>query len=391
MDRATALHVLGLPPDASRRRVRRAYGRMRSHLMDRALEAPGVAEKTARLAEIQALENALASDLWAPSGISRVRLAAAGASLAAGLGLVAWALLGRGGPATVPEPPPVTPEPPVAESEPPAPPEPAALAVRSPVEGASFRLTRRDAPPDEAPLASGPADGTFAEFALPAGQPVPLVLQVTHPDCGEGARREVELRPGERREVEAQPCPDTGWLVVRSNVGGDRLSVDGRAFGPTSPERHPLRVGDYALRVEKPGYGAWSDFVRIAPGEVLTRRARLAPEAPTDLASAAASRVAAQMPSERGGTHDWFDSVSRWMVAHHDTDGTGLIDTPQEVAGIPCATFQALEMSYETGGLGAPMSRLYGFDGSRWVPGALGFDVRVRDQAYERMRACGLR
>jgi hypothetical protein len=79
------------------------------------------------------------------------------------------------------------------------------------------------------------------------------------------------------------------------------------------------------------------------------------------------------------------------MVAHHDVDGTGLIDAESEVASISCNTWQALEISYDTGRLGAPMSRLYGFDGSRWVPGALGFDVRMRDEAYDRMRACGLR
>ena len=36
------------------------------------------------------------------------------------------------------------------------------------------------------------------------------------------------------------------------------------------------------------------------------------------------------------------------------------------------------------------MARYYGFDGSEWHPGALGFDRTLRSVAYERMRDCGL-
>ena len=62
-----------------------------------------------------------------------------------------------------------------------------------------------------------------------------------------------------------------------------------------------------------------------------------------------------------------------------------------EVASIDCPVWQEIERSYESGALGAPMSRLYGFDGSRWVDHALGFDLRMRGDAYERMVICGLR
>jgi hypothetical protein len=37
------------------------------------------------------------------------------------------------------------------------------------------------------------------------------------------------------------------------------------------------------------------------------------------------------------------------------------------------------------------LTRLYGFDGSDWVPGALGVHEDMRGYAFARMRECGLR
>ncbi|MGH0037145.1 MAG: PEGA domain-containing protein [Myxococcota bacterium] len=390
MDRKTAFEALGLPPNASRKSVRRAFEHMRAHLMERALGSSGRAGAAARLAELAALESALGRELAGDRNAARRRVVGLGSAAALALaGVLGWALSSTApsisGPAVPAEdPPPVASEGP----DPAAPAEPASLAVSAPVDGARYALL---APGGEA-LLEAAADGAFHELdPAPGG---PLALEVRHPDCIEGASRDLDLPPGARVELEVQPCPTTGWLVVRSNVSGDSASADGRRLGPTGPERHPLPVGDVGVRVEKPGYQTWSDQTRIEPGQVVELRARMrrtpAPPAQARVESEAA-RTAAGITGDMGGTRGWFESVSSWMVAHHDADGTGLIDAPIEVAAISCNTWQALEISYETGQLGAPMSRLYGFDGSRWVPGALGFDVRVRDQAYERMRACGLR
>jgi hypothetical protein len=37
------------------------------------------------------------------------------------------------------------------------------------------------------------------------------------------------------------------------------------------------------------------------------------------------------------------------------------------------------------------MTRLYGFDGSDWVEGALGIEQGLRDFTYRRMKECGLK
>lgn len=396
MDRQTALRALGLPPRASGRAVRRGFGAMRDHLMARARSAGSEREAAERLAELAALEAALARDLRTgrrrtPAG--RALQVAAGAVL---LLAVAWGLgrgLAPGGPASAP--PAGPPEPaPVASPAPEetVPPSPARIAVTAPVDGARFSLETAGGER----LLDAAADGEVHTLdPTPGG---PLALLATHPDCGAGDARVIELPGGELRSLEVQPCPDTGWLVVRSNVAGDAASAGDRDLGPTSPERHPLPVGTYPVRVEKPGYRPWRTETAIEPGQVVVLHATLRPEPRTgasdearDAAREEAERTAADITGDKGGTRGWFESVSTWMVAHHDRDGTGLIDAPTEVASISCQTWQALEISYETGQLGAPMSRLYGFDGSRWVPGALGFDVRVRDQAYERMRDCGLR
>ncbi len=380
MDRPTALRALGLPPQSSPRAVRAAYARMREHLLERALEAPDAADKARCLSELRALESVLARDL-AGHGARAGRAVAGAVAVALVAGGVWWSL-------TRLQEIPVGEEVPVAAVEEPIPeppPVPSELSVLSAVEGARFALFDSTAPEAAGPLATGPADGTVVSLVAPPG---PLALQVDHADCA-GENLEVVLEAGERLEVESQPCPRTGWLVVRSNVSRDRLTVDDRAVGPTGPQRHPLPIGDYALTVEKPGFVPWRQLTRIAPGELVVVRARLRPESADR--DDALEDMAASITDDTGGTRGWFHAVSEWMVAHHDADGTGLIDAAVEVDGIPCQTWQALELSYETGRLGAPMSRLYGFDGSRWVPGALGFDVRVREQAYGRMRACGLR
>jgi hypothetical protein len=394
MDRQTALRALGLPAHASPGAVRRSFAPLRDHLMARALGADSQRETAARLAELAALESALARDLadgrnrW-----SRLRLAAAAAVVLA----LAWALawgVGRAvappGAVTAPGVPGEEPAPPVAAEGPPeaVPGPPAELAVSAAVEGARFALLA----PEGETLLAAPADGAVHSFdPAPGG---PLDLRVSHPDCAAGAAQVVELPPGAQLDLEVQPCPETGWLVVRSNVTGDFARAGPRDLGPTSPDLHPLPVGRYRVRVEKPGYDAWQRLVQIEPGRVAVVRAtlrRAGHQMAGDDVQSEAARTAADITRDKGGTRGWFESVSTWMVAHHDADGSGLIDSLAEVDAIPCNTWQALEISYETGGLGAPMSRLYGFDGSRWVPEALGFDVRMRDEAYQRMRACGLR
>jgi len=69
--------------------------------------------------------------------------------------------------------------------------------------------------------------------------------------------------------------PALGSLVVRSNVSGDRLSIDGKVIGSTGKTVHSLTPGEHQITVEKPGYQAWTQTVTVAAARTTTLRATL--------------------------------------------------------------------------------------------------------------------
>ncbi|VFM96802.1 MAG: WD domain-containing protein, G-beta repeat-containing protein [Candidatus Kentron sp. G] len=111
--------------------------------------------------------------------------------------------------------------------------------------------------------------------AYPKGRFVPL------------AKRMIEKLELERRIDEAHPIPKfselmeagirltTGQLIVRSNVSGDTVILDGRPVGPTGPSPHQLAPGEYTVRVEKEGYEPFETTIRLPAGGKETVRARL--------------------------------------------------------------------------------------------------------------------
>lgn len=260
-------------------------------------------------------------------------------------------------------------------------------------------------------------------------------LEVTREDCPDAWTRTVEIVAGETRHFEPQLCRGEASLVVRSNVAEDRLRIDGYDYGTTSAEPHVLPVGDHTIRVDKEGHAPFEGKVRLAPDEELEVRAVLTPigdgetrrgrplpverQAPTaqprsDVLDGAS---AAQAPSPldldldlpplarpdrllfledgrgkrpRGGSTTWHDAVSRLMVGRFDADGSGRIDRVEESEAIPCEIWQEIEGDFDEGGLGLSLSRNYGFDGSEWIEGALGFSRDIRSAVYARMQACGL-
>lgn len=75
--------------------------------------------------------------------------------------------------------------------------------------------------------------------------------------------------------VAPAPAPPPGFLVVRSNVYGDRVAIDGEDVGPTGPRAHAVGPGTHRVAVSKDGYLRWVASVDVAPGETRTLRARL--------------------------------------------------------------------------------------------------------------------
>ena len=93
----------------------------------------------------------------------------------------------------------------------------------------------------------------------------------------------------------------------------------------------------------------------------------------------------------RGGSTTWHDAVSGQLISRFDRDGSGRIDRVEESEAIPCEIWVELERDFDEGGLGLSMSRNYGFDGSEWIDGALGFSRDIRSAVYAKMLECGLK
>jgi formylglycine-generating enzyme required for sulfatase activity len=131
----------------------------------------------------------------------------------------------------------------------------------------------------------GAAERTGVEPVEPAGR-APLRAPAV-PGEGQPSERAASRAPstgGERaaspdreqtaaRRPPAPPAP--AKLTVRSNVSGDRFSVDGRVIGPTGSSVHEIEPGRHVVRVEKEGRIPWEETVEVTSGERRILLARL--------------------------------------------------------------------------------------------------------------------
>jgi len=294
---------------------------------------------------------------------------------------------------------------------------PPVIAVLAQPAGASLRVLGVE---DERAVVFGPADGT----PLPV-EPGRYRLDVSRDDCPDEWSREIDIAAGERLDFAPRICEGTGGLVVRSNLSGDRVQIDGLDVGTTSEQAHPVPVGDRRVVVQKSGYQSWSGTVRIRPDETTELLAELVPlaepvaSAPgavpggTGAEQAAAPRPPAPRGAEagegrlggtvpnpddhptrsrtgQGGSKTWHDAIRDRLVGLYDRNSSGSLDTREEITSVPCQEWREIEASYETGGLAVPMTRLYGFDGSNAPAHTLGVTEGMRGYAYDRMKQCGL-
>lgn len=85
---------------------------------------------------------------------------------------------------------------------------------------------------------------------------------------------EVKPEPEPQTESSAEPAP--GTLTVRSNVFGDRVSVNGRDYGSTRLDLD-LPAGEYQVIVSKAGHQTFETTVQLAAGAQQRVNAELAP------------------------------------------------------------------------------------------------------------------
>ncbi len=434
----TAHILLGLSETASRDAVEGAYWRLRGHIEERirASRDPGFVR--ARQDELEQLHRALlaipgatAAEIGRSDAATRrtprwlIAWAAFAIPLTALLGTLV--LLDR-----------------VAESpstaQPPGDGNADLIVTADPAE-ADLVVTTGD---DARVVLSVPADGTPQRLA--AGR---YALSVQHADCPDTWQLTIDLEPDEQRSYAPKICVGEGRMIVRSNVSGDRVRIDGVDAGSTGATIHTLRVGRHSVTIDKEGHTPWSGDVEIATGSEIKLNAELAalgsrpaaaepaPPAPPPSAAPSASPApartaqaapgggaapatlptpppapaAAGRPQEvaagmitpngtgrpipprtgKGGSKSWHDAVKQDLISRFDRNGSGSLDTPEEIDAIPCESWQKIEQSYETGGLVVTMTNLYGFDGSEAPANTLGVTAAVRDHTYARMKTCGLK
>ncbi len=421
MNDAPPLAARGLGEDATPEATREAAARLRQHIEARAAASSDPAFVRARNAELAGLDALLRLGHAGPlvgaagSAVTPWLIAwAVGATLAC-LGLVAILVLRDAS----------TPPPAAVEA-------PAVARVRVDAEPTSAEVVLLAG---DAARVVARGEGADNAFEVPPGE---YTLRVSDADCPDEWNRAVVLEPGSTSEYAPRICVGTGEVVVRSNVAGDRLQIDGVDVGSTGATAHALGVGRHQVTITKAGFGAWTGEVRIGPGDALTLNAELAPEpgAAPDAADAAARNQAQPVPQRtqppaptpapddfaavgvedgaavdeeassergarrgggaeptrtRGGSKSWHDAVRQRLVSEYDRNQSRTLDTSEEIRSIPCQVWRSIEASYEAGGLGVTMTRLYGFDGSEAPANTLGVTHEMRGYAYDRMTGCGLK
>nr|VFJ96524.1 MAG: WD domain-containing protein, G-beta repeat-containing protein [Candidatus Kentron sp. LFY] len=77
----------------------------------------------------------------------------------------------------------------------------------------------------------------------------------------------IQLAAAEKRTLPVILTPKPAQLVVRSNILGDTVTIDGKVVGSTGPDAHALTPGKHTVRVEKVGYESSETIIQLVAGE----------------------------------------------------------------------------------------------------------------------------
>ncbi len=130
---------------------------------------------------------------------------------------------------------------------------------------------------DESIFADAPTSNTLNEDIAIADKPVaaPIVVEKIEPEQ-KAVIVATAPKVAEKKPVQAKPKPiiTTGKLVIRSNVEGDTVLINGKPYGPTRLVVD-LAPGSYNIEVAKNGYSSWNSNVTVRKGDNTTLKARL--------------------------------------------------------------------------------------------------------------------
>jgi len=134
--------------------------------------------------------------------------------------------------------------------------ETAVTNTPEPAEPEKIQQVPEPAPPKPTPKAISVAE----PFSIP---PLPEDTQTT-------AMTEQAAKP----EPKPEPEPTTGLMVLRSNVIGDQVTINGKEYGATRLDLE-LQPGEYDVTISKPGYQSWQQTVALEAGDEMTLVAKL--------------------------------------------------------------------------------------------------------------------
>lgn len=129
-------------------------------------------------------------------------------------------------------------------------------------------MAEKPTPAPEPASAKAPAIVTAERFTIPPMPDEPERLAAAEPVAALAPRADAPVATPE------PPPATTGTLVLRSNVIGDKVTINGKTYGATRLDLE-LDPGRYNVVIEKPGYQPWSNSVALSAGQELTLVGRL--------------------------------------------------------------------------------------------------------------------
>lgn len=117
----------------------------------------------------------------------------------------------------------------------------------------------------KAPVKALPTPAETESVLIPPMPEDPTLLAVAEPAAALSTRP--DFNPDQPHPT--PPAPTTGSLVLRSNVVGDKVTINGKDYGATRLDLD-LEPGTYDVTITKPGYQAWSREVALEAGSEMT-------------------------------------------------------------------------------------------------------------------------
>ncbi|CAN0597489.1 unnamed protein product, partial [Ectocarpus sp. 12 AP-2014] len=117
-----------------------------------------------------------------------------------------------------------------------------------------------ESPQDTPVTVDAPREAITAEpFSISPMPENPTVVARAEPPSAMNTRTDVAPEP-------VAPPPSTGKLVLRSNVVGDKVTINGRQYGATRLDLE-LDPGRYEVTISKDGFKPWSQTVAMEAGQ----------------------------------------------------------------------------------------------------------------------------